>query len=256
VSRPHPETGSLIDPGARGFSRTAELYERARPSYPSEAVDALIAELGLQPGAAVVDLGAGTGKWARLLVERDLHVIAVEPIDEMRGVLESAVPEAEAVSGSAEEVPVADESADAVTAAQAFHWFHLDRALPEIHRVLRPGGGLGIVWNERDRSDPLQVALEELVAPHRRSYPAGDLSWRDALVAGGLFGAVKESRFENVQALDADGVVERVGSISWIGSLEPREREHVLDAARELVAGRSEPIPFRYVTEVFTCRRA
>lgn len=246
---------SAVPAGALGFARTAELYERARPSYPSEAVDAVIAELGLQAGATVVDLGAGTGKWARLLVERDLDVIAVEPVDEMRAQLERAVPDAEALEGSAEAIPVADESADAVTAAQAFHWFHLDRALPEIHRVLRPGAGLGIVWNERDWSDPLQVALDELVAPHRKPYPAGDLVWRDALGASGLFGDLKEDRFENVQLLTADAVVDRVGSVSWIGSLEPGERAGVLDAVRELVADRPEPIPFRYVTEVFTCKR-
>jgi SAM-dependent methyltransferase len=246
---------SAIDPGARGFSRTAELYERARPSYPAAAVDAVTAELGLRPGATVIDLGAGTGKWARLLVERGLHVIAVEPVDEMRRVLQRSVPEAVAVLGAAEEIPVAEGSADAVTAAQAFHWFHLGRALLEIHRVLRPGGGLAVVWNERDRSDPLQTAIDELISPHRGSYPSGDLSWRTEIKASGLFGPVRESQFANEQLLDADGLVERVGSISWIGSLSELKRGGVLQRVRELVAGREEPFVFRYVTEVFTCKR-
>jgi SAM-dependent methyltransferase len=245
----------LIDPGARAFSRTAALYERSRPSYPPEAVDAVLEEFHLSAGDTVVDLGAGTGKWARLLVERGLDVVAVEPIAEMRAELERAVPGATALEGTAEQIPSEDASADAVTAAQAFHWFHLDRALPEIHRVLRSGGGFAAVWNERDRTDPLQQALDEIVAPHRGSYPAGDLEWQRVVAGSDLFEPARELRFEYVHLLDAEGVVERVGSVSWIGALESRERAAVLDSVRDVVAGRPEPIPFRYVTEVFTCRR-
>jgi ubiquinone/menaquinone biosynthesis C-methylase UbiE len=124
-----------IHPVARGFEQAADVYERARPDYPEAALDWIVDSLGLSPGARVVDIGAGTGKFARQLAARALHVTAVEPIGEMRAVLERAVPEVDALAGTAEAIPVEDASADAVTAAQAFHWFDAERALPEMYRV-------------------------------------------------------------------------------------------------------------------------
>ena len=243
-----------VPEGARSFARTAEEYERARPSYAPEAVDAVVREFGLASGATVVDLGAGTGKWTRLLTARGFRVIAVEPIAEMRSALERAVPDATAVDGTAEAIPVPDGTAAAVTAAQAFHWFRAERALAEIHRVLSDGGGLAAVWNVPDESDSLQAALGEIVAPYRGAYPGRDVSWNDLVEASGLFDDLAERRFPHVHTLDADGVVARVASISWIGALDPAERERVLQRVRALVADRPGPIEVGYVTEVFTCK--
>jgi SAM-dependent methyltransferase len=131
---------------AKSFGAAASIYDRARPGYPDAAVDWLL-PVG-QP--QVVDLGAGTGKLTRLIADRGVDVTAVEPSDGMREQLQSALPGVPALAGSAEEMPLADESVDAVLVAQAWHWVDLPRASAEVARVLRPGGRLGLLWNHRD----------------------------------------------------------------------------------------------------------
>lgn len=128
------------------FGAQAAAYERGRPSYPPEAIDWL-----LPAGARdVLDLGAGTGKLTTRLVERGLNVVAVDPIPEMLELLSTALPDTPALLGTAEEIPLEDNSVDAVLVAQAWHWFDPQRAVAEVARVLRPGGRLGLVWNTRD----------------------------------------------------------------------------------------------------------
>lgn len=128
------------------FGSQAAAYERGRPSYPPEAIDWL-----LPPGAHdVLDLGAGTGKLTTRLVERGLNVVAVDPLAEMLEVLSNSLPDTPALLGTAEEIPLPDNSVDAVLVAQAWHWVDPERAIPEVARVLRPGGRLGLVWNVRD----------------------------------------------------------------------------------------------------------
>lgn len=128
------------------FGSQAAAYERGRPSYPPEAVDWLLPD-----GARdVLDLGAGTGKLTSRLIERGLNVVAVDPIAELLDVLRTTLPDTPALSGSAEQIPLPDNSIDAVLVAQAWHWFDPDRAATEIARVLRPGGRLGLLWNVRD----------------------------------------------------------------------------------------------------------
>jgi ubiquinone/menaquinone biosynthesis C-methylase UbiE len=152
------------------FERVAETYERARPGYAPDALAWLAERIGIGPGRRVLDLAAGTGKLTRQLLAFGAEVAAVEPGREMRAVLERVVPQAEALAGSAEAIPLPGESVDAVTVAQAFHWFRAEEALVEIHRVLRPGGALGLLWNEWDEADPLQQAVDVLLSalrPHR-----------------------------------------------------------------------------------------
>ncbi|OAN36205.1 class I SAM-dependent methyltransferase [Mycolicibacterium iranicum] len=134
------------DPRPLSFGAEAAAYERGRPSYPPEAIDWLLPD-GVRE---VLDLGAGTGKLTTRLVERGLNVIAVDPIPEMLELLTSSLPETPALLGTAEEIPLPDDSVDAVLVAQAWHWFDEERAVKEIARVLRPGGRLGLVWNNRD----------------------------------------------------------------------------------------------------------
>ena len=128
------------------FGAEAAAYERGRPSYPPEAIDWLLPE----NAADVLDLGAGTGKLTTRLVERGLNVVAVDPIPEMLELLSHSLPDTPALLGTAEEIPLPDDSVDAVLVAQAWHWFDRELAAKEIARVLRPGGGLGLVWNTRD----------------------------------------------------------------------------------------------------------
>ncbi len=241
---------------ALAFGSVAESYERTRPTYPPEVVDRLAGKLGLGPGATVVDLGAGTGKLTRQLVPTGATVIAVEPLPEMREQLEVAVPGVEVLAGSAERIPLPDSSADGVTAASAFHWFDLDRALPEIHRVLRPGGGLAILGNRRDLSDSFQAAVQQIVGPYLPGLEKL-LDWIPILEASPLFGPMEtfEAPFE--QVFDAEGLAERVGTISYVARLPAEERAEVLARVRAL--GEAQPDPelvFRYRTVVSVCRAA
>jgi SAM-dependent methyltransferase len=219
-------------------------------------VERLAGMLGLGPETTVVDLGAGTGKLTRQLVPTGARVIAVEPLPEMRAQLEAAVPGVETLAGSAEEIPLPDRSADAVTAASAFHWFDHHRALPEIHRVLRQGGALGIVANGRDLRDPLQAAVQELLGPY-----LPDLDelggWRRVLATSPLFGPPETFAASFEQLFDADGLAERIGTISYVAGLPDGERAAVLGRIRALgEAQPGAPFPFRYRTVVTVCRAA
>src|SRR3954469_20179657 len=148
------------------FGSVADIYERARPLYAPEALEWLRGRLPLR---RVVDVGAGTGKLSRQLAALGTDVVAVEPDEAMRAVFARVLPEIELLAGSAEELPLPDGSVDAVTAAQAFHWFDLERALPELHRVIRPGGGIAVLWNEWDDDDARIHALNEIVKRRRPS---------------------------------------------------------------------------------------
>ena len=132
------------------FGSQAAAYERGRPSYPPAAIDWLLAPTADWSPRDVLDLGAGTGKLTSRLVERGLHVFAVDPIAEMLDVLRDTLPDTPALLGTAEQIPLPDSCVDAVLVAQAWHWFDTDRAGAEISRVLRPGGRLGLLWNVRD----------------------------------------------------------------------------------------------------------
>ena len=162
-SRKHHLNGRLDRSSATAFAKVADVYERYRPGYPPAAVEWVVERLGIGPGTTVVDLAAGTGKLTRQLVPTGATVVAVEPLEEMREQLVEAVPGVQALAGSAEEIPLDDASADAITVASAFHWFDLDRALPELHRVLRPGGASRRSATGRDLSEPLQLAVQEIV---------------------------------------------------------------------------------------------
>jgi SAM-dependent methyltransferase len=203
-----------------------------------------------------VDVGAGTGKLTRDLVPTGARVLAVEPLAEMRGQLEAAVPAAEVLAGSAEELPLEDDSADAVVAASAFHWFDPERALPEIHRVLRPGGGLATVGNGRDLDDPLQQEIQAIVGPYVPT--AGELlSWIEVVDASPLFGPIEEFSTTHEQWFDADGLAERMGTVSYLARLPDDERSDVLARIRALGEARPEsPFPFRYRTGARVCRAA
>jgi SAM-dependent methyltransferase len=234
---------------AEGFARSADAYDRGRPGYPEPAIRHLV---GLLPAHAVVlDLAAGTGKLTRPLLEAGVRVIAVEPVAEMRAALP---PDARALDGTAEAIPLERGAVDAVTVGQAFHWFEGDVALAEIARVLRPGGSLALLWNRRVDEAPVNRAIEELLAPYRADVPThrGD-AWRGAFARRPEFGPLEERVFENLQELDADGLEARVGSISFIASREPEERAQVLSRARALAGEGVVEVPYR--TQVLVCRR-
>jgi SAM-dependent methyltransferase len=244
----------LQHPGSRSFELVADLYERARPEYPQESVEWVAAKLGLGPDSTIVDLGAGTGKLTRALLSTGARVIAVEPGDAMRAELERALPHVEAVRGAAEDIPLADASADCIAAGSAFHWFRHDVALPELHRVLRPSGGLALLWNSRDRNQPIQQEVSDLLAPCVPPGRPGPEHWADALRQSELFSTPVEAHFPWVQTLDGDGLVARVGSVSFVAAA-PAEARAELDARlREVATRLGGVVDFPYVTDVYVSR--
>jgi SAM-dependent methyltransferase len=241
------------DPTRRGpftaFAEVAGAYERGRPGYPEDAVRWLV---GGEP-RDVVDLGAGTGKLTRALVSLGHRVTAVEPLDEMRAQLEAAVPGVTAVKGNAEAMPLPDASADAVACAQAFHWFDHDVALPEIARVLRPGGRLALVWNTRDDREQWVSRLSEIIG----SEVVGPADVHAPIAASGLFEPVETAEFRFEQPLDRETLLDLVLSRSYCAKLSPAERQPVLDAVAGLydeTAG-EEGVRLAYVTECFRAVR-
>jgi SAM-dependent methyltransferase len=238
----------LIHPAAaKGFARSVDAYERGRPGYPPEA----LALLGLRPGMAVLDLAAGSGKLTRPLLEAGAEVTAVEPVTAMRAALPEA---ARVLDGTAEVIPLDDGSVDLVTVGQAFHWFDGDAALAEIHRVLRPGGRLALLWNRRLDDDPVNRAIDALLDPHRGDVPGMRRdAWRAAFERTALFGPLEEHELPNEQRLDADGLADRLGSVSFIASLPGDERAQVLAGARAIAA--DGPVSVLYLAQVQLCRR-
>lgn len=239
---------SDLHPATRGFGLAAEMYERGRPDYPAAAIDLLVERLDLRPGRTVVDLAAGTGKLTRLLVPSGAQVLAVEPIDQMRALIEGA----RAVEGTAEAIPLADASADAVTVAQAFHWFRTEDALLEIRRVLRPGGALALIWNTRDERHPVQAAISEILEPLGRDTPRRrKRDWQDVLDGSGLFTSCERATFDHAQELDEDGLVERFCSISFVASA-PRDVYADIEArVRAVAREHGTPVRLPYVTELY-----
>ena len=228
---------SIHEQAAKGFAAQADAYERGRPEHSSESVELLARELGFGPGSRVVDLGAGTGKLTSQLVGTGADVVAVEPIPEMRGHLEAALPQVEALSGTAEDLPLANHSVDAVLAAQAFHWFDALRALSEIRRVLKPGGGLGLIWQARDASVPWVALLDKIIDAADDGHPRyRDGSWRSAFEQTALFEPLQEATLHSVQRASPEAIVDRVASISYIAAMTDEQREPVLADVRRLLA--------------------
>ncbi|MCV7257884.1 class I SAM-dependent methyltransferase [Mycobacterium shimoidei] len=207
------------------FGAEAAAYERGRPSYPPEAIDWL-----LPPDAHdVLDLGAGTGKLTTRLVERGLDVVAVDPIPEMLEVLRSSLPQTRALLGTAEEIPLPDNSIDAVLVAQAWHWFDPAQAIPEVVRVLRPGGRLGLVWNTRDERLGWVRELGRIIGSD------GDRR-RTEVTLPEPFTGLEQHQVEWTNYLTPQAVIDLVASRSYCITSPTEVRTKTLDRVRELLA--------------------
>jgi len=207
------------------FGAEAAAYERGRPSYPPEAINWL-----LPPGARdVLDLGAGTGKLTTRLVERGLDVVAVDPIPEMLELLCNALPDTPALLGSAEDIPLPDNSVDAVLVAQAWHWFDPERAVKEVARVLRPGGRLGLVWNTRDERLGWVKDLGRIIG-HDHDPFSGEVTLPDP------FGGLERHQVEWTSYLTPQALIDLVASRSYCITSPAEVRTRTLDRVRELLA--------------------
>jgi SAM-dependent methyltransferase len=232
----------VTDPHAGSFGTAADAYERGRPPYPAQALDWLL------PGGEprVLDLGAGTGKLSRQIAERGLDVVAVEPSEGMLAELRRVLPGVPAHPGSAERIPLPDASVDVVLVAQAWHWVDPERALPEIARVLTPGGRLGLLWNVRDERADWVRRLGAIIGS-----AATDRSPR-------LNAPFETTTFDWTHTVPAGALLDLVASRSRIILMPADERAAVLAQVRQLAAthpallGR-ESYQLPYVTE---CVRA
>lgn len=239
----------------RAFDRVPDEYERGRPGYPDALIAYLRQTVGIGPHARVVDVGAGTGKFTRELVRTGAHVIAVEPVAGMRERCARELPFVPVLGGVAEALPLADNSARAVVAAQAFHWFASPAAVAEVHRVLVDEGAFVLVWNVRDERTPWVREMSKLLEPHSGSAPRyKDGSWRAVLESSGKFGSLWRASFEHAQVGAPGMVLDRVASVSYVAALDPAERARLLASVGELVRAQSDAggqVTLPYVTEVW-----
>jgi SAM-dependent methyltransferase len=222
---------------SRSFDQAVDLYERGRPAYPDAAVRWMV------PAGArdVLDLAAGTGKLTRVALAAGYTLTAVEPLDGMRAELTRQLPAVRVLGGTAEQIPVPDASADAILVGQAWHWFDEARAVPEITRVLRPGGGLGLVWNDMDSSVPWVARVRELIkleAFARYANPAGRhtenrLTWAPAL--GPDFGNPEWESFSHVHRMDLPTLLDSLASRSYLITMTPADRAALLGEVADML---------------------
>ena len=207
------------------YSEEAAAYERGRPSYPPEAIDWLLS----QDAHNVLDLGAGTGKLTTRLVERGLDVVAVDPIPEMLELLSASLPDIPALLGTAEDIPLPDNSVDSVLVAQAWHWFDPERAVKEVARVLRPGGRLGLVWNTRDERLGWVKDLGRIVGHE-------DDPFNNKVTLPEPFADVERHQFEWTSYLTPQALIDLVASRSYCITSPTEVRTRTLEEVRELLA--------------------
>lgn len=252
----------IHDAALRGFSSAAQTYVRGRPDYPDSLLPWLRQVLGVEAGSDTVDLGAGTGKFTALLERTGAHVSAVEPVDAMRAQLARALPGVQALAGSAQAIPLPGAFADTVICAQAFHWFATPQALAEIHRVLRPGGRLGLIWNVRDESVDWVAGITRIVTPYEGDAPRfhkGD--WKRPFDEGRLFTPPQLSSLPHQHVgTPQEVIVDRVLSVSFIAALADAERDRVRAQLQALIDGHpalrgQERVAFPYRTEAYLSQR-
>lgn len=253
-----------------GYQRAAGVYERSRPSYPLAALAALADAVPLERGRTVVDLGAGTGKFTRLLALTGAEVLAVEPVAEMRERLAELLPGVAVTDGTAEATGLPAACADAVVAAQSWHWFEAAAALAEVERLLRPGGALALVWNTYDTSVPWVRDFQDIyfrLAP--RDLPSPPLTsglgehhpgaWRESFASRKGWGVIEERHWPNPHSTTVADVVERMMSSSHIAVLDPAAQARVRSEVEAVLGAHdatrgSGAIEMPYTTDVYWMR--
>ncbi|WP_407317187.1 class I SAM-dependent methyltransferase [Isoptericola halotolerans] len=240
---------------AASFSTRADVYARVRPSYPADAVDWMVP----QQQARVLDLAAGTGLLTQRLADHGHHVVAVDASRPMLDELTAALPEVEAHVGTAEDVPLPDASVDAVTVAQAWHWFDLPRAVPEIARVLRPGGTLAVVSNDRDERIDWVGRFGEILHTGDTLAPDGDQSARPPALDES-FDEAEAAEFRWLQHLATADLRALAGTRSYLLTVSPEQREQLLQRVDDLVVTHPDlagtrAIAMPYITTAYRARR-
>jgi SAM-dependent methyltransferase len=236
----------------KGFAN-GDLYNAARPNYPQQALDYFAETFGLDQEMHVLDLGAGTGIFTRQIRPYVGRVAAVEPSASMRASLEASGVDVEVLDGCDVAIPLADAGIDVAFVAQAFHWFDSPRALAEIHRVLVPSGGLGLIWNERDESVEWVAALSHaMLWDLKQPYKVGtDFGLQ---IVDGPFTELERVKFRHSQTLSREGLYQRVMTTSYISAMDDASRDKLMTNVAAVVEELPEPIVLPYVTDVYSAR--
>jgi SAM-dependent methyltransferase len=244
----------------QGFSSAATVYAKGRPEYPPELMTWLVRHFGIKHGTLALDIGAGTGKFTKLLASTGVEVAALEPVAEMRQELSKTLPDITVTGGTAAQIPWPDSHFDAVFCAQAFHWFATKEALSEMRRVLKPDGALGLVWNVRDESVDWVAEITAIIAPYEGGTPRFHLGqWRQAFDLT-LFSdpELHLTSYDHVGPPETV-IIDRFLSVSFIAAMPDHERQLIADRLRTLIdthpdlRGKSEiAVPYR--TEAYICR--
>ena len=257
----------MADPGEaddrllRGssFGAAADAYAEHRPDYAEAAVRWALEPVWSRRPLRAIDLGAGTGKLTATLIRLGADVTAVEPDQKMLEVLRRELGSARSLPGSAEEIPVPDGSADAVLAGQAMHWFDLDRALPEIARVLSPGGVLAGLWNvDDDRVDWVaelaKISTNSSSVTLLRWREGNDQSRQERLLEGGsdYFGPGQTREFEHGHPRTADSLVAMIATHSRVLVMDEPERTWLLTQVRDFLHERPETSAGEFVLPMVT----
>ena len=245
----------------QGFSTQAVTYAQGRPDYPRQLTGWLADTLRISAQSSVIDLGAGTGKFTRLLSALAPTLIAVEPVAAMGAQLTRLMPDVRLLNGTAESIPLPAASADAVVCAQAFHWFSTEAALAEIHRVLKPDGRLGLVWNVRDESVDWVAAITDIITPYEGDTPRFHTGrWRDAF-SGKYFSQPEVTCFPYSHVGSPQEVImDRFLSVSFIAALDDEPKARVTAQLQALIGthpalkGR-DTVAFPYQTQAYVCHR-
>ncbi|MCU1647382.1 MAG: class SAM-dependent methyltransferase [Nocardia sp.] len=230
------EDSALRARRASSFGAEAAAYDEHRPDYPVAGVHWALGPVDGKPDVEVLDLGAGTGKLTGVMLAAGLRVTAVEPDAAMRAVLMRRYPAVSTLAGSAESIPLQDDSVDAVMAGQAFHWFDLPRAFPEIARVLRPAGVVAAFWNGHDTS------VEWVAELDRVSYTTASFERRSTLglPAHPLFYPFERTEFAHSHRRTAESLTDTIGTNSHTLVVSPAERTAALERIAAYLSSRPE----------------
>jgi len=270
MSNPNPkEDGAVKLIAQKGFEKNIDFYENARPSYPLEAISILETVLELIPGEShVIDLGAGTGKFTRLLLNGNYHLTAIEPSAAMRDKFSQILPTVPILDGNSWNIPIPSESQDAVVCAQAFHWFANLNTLKEVHRVLKSGGRFGMIWNSQDREKKKWVG--EMI-DYKEQYEMNSPQYRLGLwkkvweeeEAKCLFSPLQFQSIQHSVQTTKELIRQRVLSSSYIACQEQKVQQEIsqkivdiLEAnANEIEYDKNGLVTFPYSTDIFWCKK-
>jgi len=252
-----------------GFEKSVDFYENARPSYPTEAISILEKVLELIPNEShVLDLGAGTGKFTRLLLNGNYHLTAVEPAQAMREKFKQIMPSTVPIlDGNSWNIPVPSGSQDAVVCAQAFHWFANLNTLKEVHRVLKPGGGFGIIWNLEHRENKKWVGeLRDYYEQFEMNSPQYRLElWKEVWEeeeAKCLFSPLQFQSIIHSIHSTKETIRQRLMSKSYMGCQEEKVRGEISEKIMEILNNATDIdyddnglVSFPYSTDIVWCKK-